>query len=76
MFDANQFKRAVKDWIRSNPEGTETDLVDFCEDQIPPHHYATHQWLIEHTVSWYRHILAQRTGASDALDEGDEATYS
>lgn len=58
MFDFNQFKRAVKGWVRENPKGTVTDLVDFCEDQIPPAQYTAHQWLIEETVSWYKHILA------------------
>jgi hypothetical protein len=60
MFDANQFQRAVKEWIRQHPDGTEADLVDFCEEQIPPAQFAAYHWLVEHTVSWYRHILTQR----------------
>lgn len=68
MFDANVFKRAVKEWIKSHPEGTEADLVDFCEEQIPPAQYARHEWLVEHTISWYRHILAQRRQEPDEDD--------
>ena len=69
-FDPNRFKRSVKDWIKAHPEGTETDLADFCEEQIPPAQYQAHQWLVEHTISWYRHILAQRLGHDvDAEDE-------
>jgi hypothetical protein len=64
-FDPNRFKRSVKDWIKTHPEGTETELADFCEDQIPSAQYQAHQWLVEHTLSWYRHILAQRQGAAD-----------
>jgi hypothetical protein len=60
MFDPNSFKRAVKEWIRENPNGTEIDLQDFCEEQIPPQQFAANEWLVEHTLSWYRHILAHR----------------
>lgn len=72
MFDANRFKRAVKDWIREHPEGSEADLVDFCEEQIPPAQFAAHQWLVEHTLSWYKHILTQRQHAN-AYDDAEEA---
>ncbi len=60
MFDANKFKKQVKEWIRMNPEGGLSDMLDFCEDQIPPGQYASYQWLIEQTSDWYKHILAQR----------------
>ena len=60
MFDSNQFKRSVKDWMRSNPEGSLAELTDYCEELIPPQQYAAHKWLVEHTVSWYRHILTHR----------------
>jgi hypothetical protein len=73
MFDPNQFKRAVKEWIRAHPVGTEAELVDFCEEQVPPQLYAANQWLIEHTVSWYRHILAQRLAAAGEGESLDEA---
>jgi len=60
MFDANQFKRSVKDWMRQHPQGSEAELIDYCEEQIPPAQFTAQQWLIEHTVSWYRHVLLQR----------------
>lgn len=69
MFDANQFKRSVKNWMRQNPQGSEADLVDFCEEQIPPAQYTAHQWLVEHTLSWYRFVLAQRSNQPDDSDD-------
>jgi hypothetical protein len=72
MFDPNAFKKNVKDWIRGNPEGTLIEFVDFCEDQIPPAQYAANQWLLEQTVSWYKHILTSREMSSKILDEGPE----
>ena len=60
MFDFNGFKRSVKQWIRENPEGEMNDLRDFCEDQIPPASYTAHSWIIDQTLCWYQHIVAQR----------------
>lgn len=76
MFDANQFKRSVKEWIRMHPDGTEAELQDFCEDQIPPNNYTANLWLVEHTLSWYRHILSQRVPETAVYDEADEASLS
>jgi len=73
MFDANQFKRSVKEWIKMHPEGTEADLVDFCEEQIPPAQFSANEWLVEHTLSWYRHILTQRRHATELMED-EEAT--
>jgi hypothetical protein len=60
MFDCNNFKRAVKEWMQNNPAAEEAELVDFCEELIPAQHFMTHQWLVEQTVSWFRHVLTQR----------------
>lgn len=72
-FDPNTFKRNVKDWMRAHPEGSEADLVDFCEELIPTVLYTANQWLVEHTLSWYKHILAQREGSRAGLDDNEEA---
>ncbi len=71
MFDSNKFKRAVKDWMREHPEGSEADLVDFCEEQIPPQQFSAHRWLVDQTLSWYRHVLVSREmhKSYSALDE-------
>ncbi len=71
MFDPNSFKRAVKEWIRENPDGTESELEDYCEDQIPPQQFSANRWLVDHTLSWYRHILAQRDVAK-SYDPSEE----
>lgn len=76
MFDANSFKRNVKEWIKAHPAGTEAELVDFCEEQIPSAQYQSHQWLVEHTLSWYRHILAQRQHATQYDDEEESAAMN
>ena len=60
MFDCNNFKKQVKDWIKDNPVGSVPDLVDYCDELIPSQYYTTHSWLVDQTVGWYKHILMQR----------------
>ena len=60
MFDINEFKKSVKQWITENPKGSVADLVDYCEELIPPQQFSANKWLIDQTVSWYKHILSQR----------------
>lgn len=60
MFDFNGFKKSVKEWIRLHPNGTSNDLRDFCEEAIPPQHFAANEWIIDQTLSWYSHILSSR----------------
>jgi hypothetical protein len=56
MFDVNVFKKQVKDWILRNPNKSEQELLDFCEEQIPSVSFAGHEWLLEQTVFWFRHM--------------------
>lgn len=73
MFDVNRFKKSVKEWIRINADGTEMDLRDYCDEIVPVHHYQANQWLIEQTVSWYKHILERRVeDYGDAESEAGE----
>jgi hypothetical protein len=60
MFDTNQFKRAVKDWVRDHPTASVTELNDYCEELIPAPQYQSHNWLIEQTLGWYQHMLMTR----------------
>ena len=60
MFDVNEFKKRVKQWIAEHPQGEAADLVDYCEELIPPQQFSANKWLVEQTVSWYRHVLVQR----------------
>lgn len=76
MLDHNAFKKSVKDWMRENPEGSLPDLIDFCEEQIPTNQFATSRWIVDQTVSWYKHILVHRELTSEQQDHdfvGDEA---
>ena len=73
MFDCNQFKRSVKEWMRDNQDGSVMDLIDYCEELIPPHLYQSYSWLVEQTASWYRHVLANRDRVSD-YNYNDEQT--
>lgn len=66
MFDINHFKRQVKNWIQNHPNRCEQDLIDFCEELIPPNQFAANQWIVEQTLSWYRHILTCRERESEA----------
>jgi hypothetical protein len=63
MFDANKFKRSVKEWVRSHPNGTMEDLVDYCEELIPPTQHHAYGWLIDQTAGWYDHVLQTRRSA-------------
>ena len=74
MFDTNAFKKSVKVWIKENPYGTDQELLDFCDEKIPTSHYASSHWLVDQTLSWYRHVLAQREFKDDlAGDDQDVA---
>ncbi len=69
MFDCNQFKKSIKQWIRENPQGSLTELTDYCEDLIPSQHYASNNWLVDQTVNWYKHVLSHRETANQYRDD-------
>ena len=72
MFDRNEFKKKVKDWIKNNPQGDEQDLIDYCDEIIPPNQFSANQWLIDHTISWYKHVLSSRENARKYCVEDDD----
>jgi hypothetical protein len=71
MFDTNKFKRSVKEWSRENPNGTLEELVDFCEELIPPAQFNNYGWLVEQSAGWYQHVLNTRR-AHSAMDYSDQ----
>jgi hypothetical protein len=75
MFDCNKFKRAVKDWMQLNPNGSVDELMEFCEELIPPQQYTAHQWLVEQTTSWYKHVLSQRDAQKRYRHDEEDATH-
>ena len=60
MFDINDFKKKIKQWLQDNPKGDEKDLLDYCEELIPAQHYAANKWLVDQTVSWFLHIKSSQ----------------
>ena len=60
MLNFNNFKKEVKVWMSQNPNGSEAELLDFCEDIIPANQYVANKWIIDETVSWYKHVLDSR----------------
>ena len=70
MFDTNNFKRSVKEWVRTNPRATIAELTDYCEDIIPTTQYQSHGWLVEQTLGWYENVLNNRR--HDTLNEADD----
>ncbi len=73
MFDSNIMKKKVREWMKEHPNGSLKDLQDYCESLIPPQLYQTHQWLVEHTVGWYRYILENRRLMNSDHDEAYDA---
>lgn len=71
MFDINNFKKAVRVWMEENPRGSEMDLRDFCEEIIPAGVYATHKWLVDQTLAWYRHVQVHKE-ANKMMADGFE----
>jgi len=74
MFDVNGFKKSVKEWMREHPNGTVTELADYCEDLLPQQQFSNHMWLVEQTTAWYKQVLAQREAArwfAKDLDSGE-----
>lgn len=65
MFDINKFKVEVKEWIKNNPDGSETELLDYCEEMIPAQQYSSHSWIIDQTMCWFRHILQSRKTSNE-----------
>ncbi len=72
MFDRNQFKRSVKNWMNENEEATIEDLQLYCEQLIPTKEYVANKWLIDETLAWYDHILHNRKHLANQYDPQDE----
>ena len=46
--------------MKQNPNGAKEQLADYCEELIGPNQFASHEWLIDHTLSWYDQVLKDR----------------
>ena len=72
MFDRNTFKKCVKQWVRSNPGATVQQLVDYCEELIPPAEYSANSWMIDQTIHWYKNFLSSQGFEHDEYELEDE----
>lgn len=73
MFDSNNFKRSVKEWVKFNPKATTAELADYCEELIPAPQYQANSWLVEQTVGWYEHVLNSRRHDVDLEQDAEAA---
>ncbi len=72
MFDRNTFKKNVKQWVRENPGATVQQLVDFCEEQIPPSDFSANAWMIDQTIHWYKNFLSSQEFNHEDYEMDDE----
>jgi hypothetical protein len=68
----NEFKSKAKSWISSNPASGEQQLRDYCEELIPFQYFASHGWLVEQTVQWYKHVQSQQDRFLLGVSDEDE----
>ncbi len=71
-FDTNSFKKNIKDWVAQNPRADIEAFTDYCEDQIPQRSFASYEWLVDQSVSWFKHVLRNREVHLLGSEEGDE----
>jgi hypothetical protein len=60
MFDKNQFKEAFRSWVQRNPMASEQEALNFCQLNIPASCIASHYWLIEQSVQWFKWVHQTR----------------
>lgn len=72
MIDSNEFKKEVKVWMRSHPNASEQDLIDFCEEMIPPSQFSASKWLIDQTISWYRYVVMNKEYDRSLSEESED----
>lgn len=72
MFDKNLFKEAFRSWVQNNPTANEQEALSFCHDHIPANCIASHYWLIEQSIQWYKWIHQTRA-IDDPFFEPEQA---
>ncbi|MBM3382845.1 MAG: hypothetical protein FJY29_10430 [Betaproteobacteria bacterium] len=73
MFDKNHFKEAFRSWVQRNPAASEQEALDFCQANIPASCIASHFWLIEQSVQWFKWVHQTRA-IDDPFFESIDAT--
>ncbi len=61
MVNINRFKQEVKKWVQKNPQASEAEFLDFCEDMIPSVEYTSSKWLIEQALCWFKFVQKMQT---------------
>lgn len=58
--DIQEFKRAVRRWMKQHPAATEEKLLQYCEELLPAHLYPSHSWVVEQTLMWWNYTQKLR----------------
>ncbi|MEY4066051.1 MAG: hypothetical protein RIR26_2259 [Pseudomonadota bacterium] len=75
MFDKNHFKEAFRSWVQRNPLANEQEALNFCRSHIPASCIASHYWLIEQSLQWFKWIHQTRAH-DDPFFESEESSQA
>lgn len=65
MFDKNQFKVVFRRFVEAHPSASDEEVLEFCRLLIPPHLLASHYWLLDQSLQWFRWVRSQRAVHAD-----------
>lgn len=65
MFDKNQFKVVLRRFVEAHPSASDEEALEFCRQLIPPQALASHYWLLDQSLQWFRWVRSQRAVHSD-----------
>ena len=61
MFDKNHYKEMFRCYALANRNVTDEDAQEYCRKQMPPHLMASHFWLIDSCMQWFRWLKVQKS---------------
>ncbi|MES2614402.1 MAG: hypothetical protein V4591_03200 [Bdellovibrionota bacterium] len=53
MFDKNVFKKSFRVWSEQFPFASESEIQNFCLQNIPENLKTKYSWLIEESTAWF-----------------------
>ncbi len=60
MFDKNQFKVMFRRYVESHHQASDEEALAFARSIMPANVMASHYWLIDQSLQWFRWVKAQR----------------